>query len=190
MWGSDALIQRDKITSRSGVSPQAGGRGGREGTREAWEVGAVTGRGLAGLGNGRRGRVTQWAGGMDAAGRTGLGGWISCRPHAAAQSWLAAKSGCKATGQWAPLTWGWALQGGGCVPWRQGCPLGQRWHVILFCRKEAFAPDRALASPGGFLAETSSPDTLYLWEKVGDPDDKTSQRTGSYQDSAVRKSFL
>lgn len=76
------------------------------------------------------------------------------------------------------------------MPWRQGCPLGQRWHVILFCRKEAFAPDRALASPGGFLAETSSPDTLYLWEKVGDPDDKTSQRTGSYQDSAVRKSFL
>ena len=76
------------------------------------------------------------------------------------------------------------------MPWWQGCPLGQRWHVILFCGKEAFDPDRALASPGGFLAETSSPDTLYLWEKVGDPDDKTSQRTGSYQDSAVRKSFL
>lgn len=74
--------------------------------------------------------------------------------------------------------------GGRAAHWRQ------RWRWTLLCGEEAFALDRALASPGGFLAETSRPDTLYLWEKVGDPDDKSSQRTGSYRDSAVREGFL
>lgn len=42
----------------------------------------------------------------------------------------------------------------------------------------------------GFLAETTTPDTLYLWEKVGDSNDWSSQRTGSYQDGAVGEGFL
>lgn len=70
------------------------------------------------------------------------------------------------------------LRGSGCVPWRQGCSLEPRWRWTLLCGEEAFAPDRAPTSPGGFLAETSSPDTLYLWERVGDPDTRALRGLG------------
>ena len=115
-----------------------------------------------------------------------------CRTVAAGSGSLCMRllgSGLPARGAGVPVPCA-HLRGGVCVPWRQGCSLEQRWRWTLLCGEEAFALDRALASPGGLLAETSRPDTLYLWEKVGDPDDKSSQRTGSYQDSAVREGFL